>query len=169
MVDFYGTVVGAASYHSARGNAAWAAAASDAVRETALLIASEWIDGNFRDRFPGEKTGDRDQVREWPRQGAYDDRAFTIDDDETPGEIERATYEAAYREILSPGSLSVDVTMGENIQSVSVAGAVALTYRGASTLADTQVYIPIIGRILAPILTRDGVSGSGLFGRSTRI
>lgn len=93
MSDFYGSLIDAGIYHLARGNAEWAAAASDGVREAALLNASEYVD-SFAAKYPGSPTGGRLQVRYWPAkdvtQGGED-----VPDTEVPREILYATYEAA--------------------------------------------------------------------------
>ena len=90
-MTIYGTVDNADEYHSARGNAEWAAATD---KEKKLLRASEYVD-TYRARFPGSKAGGRSQEREWPRRGAIDTAGDLIADDEIPSEVERATYEAA--------------------------------------------------------------------------
>lgn len=152
MPDIYGTRAEADTYHAARGNASWANA-TEADRDVALIIASEWIDGKYRTSFPGWKTGLRAQEREWPRTGAYDRERYDIATDEIPVEVRNATYEAALRHITTPGSLLIDYTMGQRISSVTVVGAVSVQYEGLSGAMDLQLSIPIIDRILAPILT----------------
>lgn len=110
MADFYGTLAGALAYHAARGNAAWEKS-SDALRTTALIRATTYIDG-FRGRFPGYKAGRRGQALEWPRMDAYDTAGEQIPSDAVPIEIESATYEAALRELAKPGSLLADTAAG---------------------------------------------------------
>lgn len=92
-MSFYGTVLDADAYHLARGNAAWAAAASDA-KQAALTTGTDYVD-SFRADFPGAKTGGRAQEREWPRTSAADAAGEAIPTDEVPREAEYAVYEAA--------------------------------------------------------------------------
>jgi hypothetical protein len=166
MVDIYGTVAGYKAYVLARTGVV--VATDDALISPALLVASEYIDANYRAMFPGWKVLYRAQVREWPRQGAYDDKYQAIGIAEIPVEVEYATYEAALREIASPGSLRTDVTMGTAISSVSIEGALSVTYAGVSGVDDLQVTIPAIDAVIAPVLTGDAASYSKLSGKSVR-
>lgn len=167
MTDYYGTVAGADAYHLARGNSAvWDDDdVDDAEKEVALLLASEWLDQNYGSSFHGTKTGKRDQLREWPRDNAYD--AYGVVIFGIPVEIERATYEVALQQIRQNGSLFKTWIAGKDIKSVSVDGAISVTYAGANSLADVQISIPKIGGILAPILTGEAVSH--VSGRTSRI
>jgi len=162
---FYGTVDGADEYHTERGNDGWAGD-TDA-KQAALLVASEWIDGKYRASFPGLKVGQRDQVREWPRQGAQDRDGYAIDPDVVPEEVERATYEAALRQLTAPGSLTVDVTLATAIKEVAVEGAVSVKYAGGSGIYDYQLSIPAADRAIAPVLTGQ-TAASGLVGSTFR-
>lgn len=163
----YGTIAGADEYHSERGNVEWAAA-TDPEKTAALVVASEWIDGKYRGSFPAYKTGERAQVREWPRNGGIDIYGYSIASDVVPDEIANATYEVAFRQITAPGSLSTDVTMGLNLKSARVEGAVAVEYAGGSTTFDYQLSIPAVDRILQPVLT-GGVGLSKLVGGTYRV
>lgn len=156
MADYYGTAAGYIAYWTARNAAAPTDDNDDIL--AALLVGSEYLDANYRNSYSGQKVNGRSQVRDWPRAGAYDNDLNVIADDEIPREVENATYEAAKRELASPGSLRTDVTMGKAISSVSIDGALSVTYSGAASAADYQVDIPIIGAILAPILN----GGSGV-------
>jgi hypothetical protein len=164
---FYGTTGDADAYHLERANTDWAGADA-ATKTAALLIASEWIDTKYRQLFPGLKVGLRSQTREWPRTGAYDCEGNTITNSEIPIEVQNATYEVALRQVSAPGSLNTDYVAGENVKSVSVSGAVAISYgAGAMSALDVQLDIPQVDRILAPILT--GSPTSNLSGSSTRV
>lgn len=156
MTDYYGTESGGDAYHTARNNTAWTSADS-ATKLAALLVASEYIDGKYGEEFCGRRTGLRAvQVREWPRQGIYDERTGeAISATDVPREVEYATYEAALRHIASPGSLLVDVTKGTRISKVAVSGAVSVEYEGIGDLSDMQVSIPAIDRLLSIFLDDD--------------
>lgn len=121
MSDFYGSVSDADAYHEARANSKWAG--DDAAKTAALVRASSWIDATYGLRFPGTRAGGREQVLAWPRVNASDASGEVIADDEVPAEIERATYEAALREIIAPGSLSPDLKRGGRIKSVGAGSA----------------------------------------------
>lgn len=160
----YGTTSGADSYHAARGNSTWVG--SDATKEIALLRASDYVDIMFRDQFPGEKTGLRTQEREWPREWAFDKDGEAIGVNEIPVEVINATYEAALRELVAPGSLMPDVTLGKQIKSASVDGAVSVEYAGATGLQGMRPTVSVVGGILAPILT--GYARSSIAGQAVR-
>jgi hypothetical protein len=151
MPDYYGNIADADTYHLARGNAAWALADTP-TKEAALLIASDWIDGKYGGSFPGYPTNRPDQLRQWPRATAYYPWGTHIPDTLVPVQVERATYEVALRQVVSPGSLFVDWTAGTDKKSVSIAGAVSVTYAGSSSIYDAQLQIPAVDAILADVL-----------------
>jgi len=151
MSDFYGTLIGAAAYHDDRGNAAWAAAATDALRTAALVRASAYIDATYLLSFEGLKAGARDQVLQWPRVGVTDIYGYSVPDDEVPVEIINAAYEGALRELATAGSLNPDIKAGGGVIKRVKAGSVEVEY--AST-ADTRATFQRIEDILAPLLGR---------------
>lgn len=162
----YGTLEGADSYHQARGNAAWAAGSDDA-RIGALVRATDYIDGRYRvllasgrwsSMFPGVRTAGRGQPNEWPRTGASDYDGDPIQPDEIPEEVERATYEAALRELASPGSLSPDFISSEAVTREKV-GPIEVTYADAPVAGQlpNRPVIPAIDEILAPLLRTPAV------------
>jgi hypothetical protein len=165
MSTSYGTLVASKTYHAARGNAAWADAA-DADLEVALLRGSEYVDFTFRSSFPGNKTGLRTQEREWPREWAFDKEGNAIPTDEVPVEVEHAAYEAALRELASPGSLMPDLTLGKQIKAARVEGAVSVEYTGPTGAQGMRPVVSIVAGILDPILTGNG--GASMAGRTMR-
>jgi len=167
MADNYGTVAGADAYHLARGNIVWAGLDDTDEKLPALLRASEWLDGNYRSLFPGWKVGSRDQVREWPRNWAVDNEGWSIPSTVIPGEVERATYEAALREAIQPGALALDFTGNDVIKQASVDGAVSVTFGGDGSVSGAQLSMPAVDAILAPILT-GGNGASAISGSRVR-
>jgi hypothetical protein len=168
MVDFYGDAAGFRAYQEARNRnvAQWD---DDAEIEGALLIASEWLDGKFRASFGGDKVAQRDQVREWPRNGAVDRDGYGIDAGSVPNEAVHSTYEAALRELQSPGSLLIDWTPNV-FKRASVDGAVSVEWATFGSANDVQTQFAVIERIMDPILT-GGTNGdvSALSGAVTRV
>jgi hypothetical protein len=180
--ESYISVADAAAYHVARNNDAWASGA-DVAWEGALRRATEWIDANYRARFSGYRTKSRAQALEWPRTSAYYvDRVngpspyyagsagfgfwTAIAANAIPVELQRATAEAALRELVRPGSLRPDVTPGKLYKSVAISGSVSVTY--ADTSAEGQkLFASIIGDIIYPLLD-PSVMSSGMFGASSR-
>ena len=150
MPVFYGTVLDADAYHLARGTGdAWDDVAD---KESALLVASEWIDRKYRTRFPGYKVGRRTQEREWPRYDAYDAANEFILSTDIPIEIEQATYEAALRHGTDPGSLSPDV---DPPLSRIKADTVELEYAGTNQTTD----YPTVSSLLSNLLVGGGSAG----------
>lgn len=164
-MSIYGTLAASKTYHAARGNAAWTDGAEDEALEIALQRGTEFIDQRYS--FPGNKVGGRDQERQWPRYGVVDNEGYSVNAAIVPVEVESAAYEAALRELVSPGSLTPDVTLTSQVKREKVEGAVEVEYVGASGVDAARPVITIISGILAPILT--GKQTSRLSGVSTRI
>lgn len=163
MPDYYGTPDGFLAYHTTRGTdvTEW----DDAQVLPALLVASEWLDGAFRDRFQGWKVGLSAQVREWPRIGAVDYHGYNVSSAAVPIQIEYATYEAALRVLRDPKALNKDAAASK-YKSVRIEGAIAVEY-GDQSAGALQAQFPIIGQILGSLLDGPGMS-SGVSGMVVR-
>lgn len=157
--DYYGTVAGADAYHLARGNTAWTGATL--LKQAALLRASVYVDslgrkqlksGTWVTLFPGTKTGGRAQVRDWPRTNAFDIGGNAIDAGTVPIEVEQATYEAALREVATPGSLSPDYVPASLVKREK-AGPWEEEYFGpADGINPNQPILSIVLALLAPVM-----------------
>lgn len=155
MAAGYGSPEEAFVYHSEKGNTAWIDSNED-LQIPAMSRGSDWIDRTYRQRFPGTKTGGRAQAREWPREDATDIYGVEIPDDEVPTEILEASYEAALRELITPGILSPDYSGSTNIKSESkTVGSISKSVTYFDSKGDPYdarpVYYTIDG-ILEPIL-----------------
>lgn len=162
----YGTVAKADTYHADRGNTAWAALSSEK-KTAALLRGSDYINQRYRQKmksgrwlpmFPGERANGRSQDNEWPRKDAKDYEGNEIPDDEVPVEVENAAYEAALREAESPGSLSPDYTVTEQVRREKV-GPIETEYAPTGNMklpqgveTPNRPIIPEIDEIIAPVL-----------------
>ena len=161
----YGSLSAADEYHAARGNAAWADAAEQS-RTAALVRASDYVDaryqyelnGCWRSMFSGEPTGGRAQERAWPRTGV--DGVLS---DEVPLEVERATYEAALRELATPGFLMPDFIPSEQVTRVKV-GPIEESYAqsGADGSPANMPQLMAVDRLLALLLCRRPAFGIGV-------
>lgn len=91
------SVADATSYHANRGNAAWAALASDTVREQALRKATDYMEAAYRMKWAGKRVS-VDQALSWPR---YDvpmrDAGSYYDSDSVPAAVANACAELALR------------------------------------------------------------------------
>lgn len=149
MVDFYGTAAGFTAYHTARGTDV-SAYTDDTEIESALLVASERLDGMTSGMWMGYKVGQRDQTREWPRSGVVDADGYAVSSDTVPDEIDRATYELALRQLASPGALMVDYTPSKYTR-VSIEGALSVSYASVSA-GDIQTQYPVVWQILSGLI-----------------
>lgn len=146
MADFYGTEDGFSEYCERNG---YTIPSGD--QESALYRASIYIDNTYGARFTGVKTGGRDQQRAWPRNGAYDSEGWGYLATETPWQVDHATYEAALRELQSPGSLIPDVVPGQIIKSATI-DVIQVEYAIGKADAKSQApTVPIIDGILASL------------------
>lgn len=147
-------------------------------------------------QFSGVRTGGRAQVREWPRKPITADQAYNRQDawgaprvpygykglpypatvfdldgnpiptDAVPAEIEYATYEAALRELTSPGGLSPDYVYSGRVTSERI-GPIGVTYAGPMNGADdVRPVVTIIDDILAPLIATKMQYLSGPSGRA---
>lgn len=172
MADFYGTATGYRAYWTARGRVVDPTLDDDDI-QAALLVASDWLDNRYRPIWGNGwtfKVGQRDQVREWPRSGYVDYQGYGVDSTTVPIEVQNATYEAAYRELASAGSLTKDYTASK-YKSASVDGAVSVTYNTDIIAADVQLQMPEIDAILYPLNASAYANGnlSGKSGRAERV
>lgn len=171
MPEFYGTVAAADAYHAARANSAWAG--TEQAKQAALIRASAYIDGKYQQQnscgrwesmFSGVKTGGRTQELQWPRTGATDNEGAAILSTEVPAEIERATYEAALREIVAPGSLSPDYVASEAIKRQKV-DVLEIEYQAPSDsgAVPTRPVITVVDELVAPLLRSTRLCGVAVF------
>jgi len=162
---FYGTVVDAQAHWDARGH-------TGTVTEDVLVRASAFVDGlGWRitasgvpvSRFPG-KPAVAGQANEWPRVGAYDVYGNDLADDEVPGYVVRATYEAAYYEAQNAGALNAASRSDERVVREKF-GPVEFQYaepQGGQMVgvAPSTPVITAVMSVLAPVLT----GGSNFYG-----
>jgi hypothetical protein len=98
------SVADATAYHANRGNAAWAALASDTVREQLLRKASEYMEQAYRLRWLGYRTTN-DQALSWPRSevpipdapGVFAGYYSYVDEYSVPVPVARACAEFALK------------------------------------------------------------------------
>jgi hypothetical protein len=159
--ESYISVTDADTYHSNRGNAAWAALGTEA-KEQALRKAVAYIDGKYYHRWKGVQVEPLTQTLQYPRAGVkissyqpyysvppsfYDvDYAGYLAITTIPDCLKYAQCEAALR--AAAGDLAGDLQDG--VKSKSIAGAISTTYSGTSGEAVKKY--PVIDMLLAPLL-----------------
>lgn len=149
--DFYGTDSGALAYLNDRGYD-WNAALD--LRLAALTRASQYIDNRYSGKWLGTRTDGRTQPLAWPRTDAEDVEGNEIPDDEVPVEVEHATYEAALRELASPGSLSPDYssTSSQQVKRKRV-DVIEIEYsENTQTAGNIRPIISVIDELLANLI-----------------
>lgn len=118
--ESYITVAEASTYHSNRGNAAWAALTSDAVREQCLRKATDYMEQAYRSRWQGYRTGET-QALSWPRYDVTVE-GYDVDSDVVPAAVKNACAElalkAATAELLADQSQAV---LSEKVGEIEVA------------------------------------------------
>lgn len=147
--ESYISVADASTYHSNRGNAAWAALSTDAIREQCLRKATDYMVAAFRDRWQGERVLET-QALDWPRN-AVTVEGYLLDSDSIPETIKRACAELALK--AATADLQPDLTQGVLSESV---GAISVTYDKGSPQATRYAFI---NAMLAPFFKAGASSG----------
>lgn len=106
--DSYISVEDATARHANLGNTAWAAAASDTVREQALRLATIFMEQVYRSRWAGRRIS-ATQALSWPRYDVCID-GYSVDSDIVPAEIANACADLALKALS--GDLNADLTRG---------------------------------------------------------
>jgi hypothetical protein len=151
-----------AGYGSDEAFSAWLAASGYTLPEGSPSAAvlrqrgSTYIDATYGMRFPGTPTGGAAQERAWPRTGATDRWGNALDPNTVPTRVVEASFEAAWVEASSPGSLSASGSTAARVKREKVEGAVEVEYQstfGSKTLNDdlTPIITTVEG-LLAPLL-----------------
>lgn len=152
----YVTVVQADTYFDTRIDSANWVAATDELKEQALVTATQLIDDSAWIGYAVSSS----QALAWPRKGAvyYDPRMgqdITIAEDEVPEKVNIAVYEQALHLIDNEDLLN---GTAQNYESISI-GSISLTDSNGDTTR-TPVRASIATRTLRPLLVR-GSQGVG--------
>lgn len=122
------SVADASSYHSARGNTAWAALSTDTVREQCLRKATDYMEQAYRSRWQGCRVGET-QALSWPRYDVIVE-GYDVDSDVVPTAVKNACAEFALK--AATVELNPDLTQGVVSESV---GPISVTYDKSSPQA----------------------------------
>jgi hypothetical protein len=106
--ESYISVSDADARRTALGPDATWTAATEAEKESALRVATEFIEGSFRQRWKGTKLL-RAQALSWPRYGAESD-GWYIDSTVVPDEVANACADLALKSLSD--TLAPDLTRG---------------------------------------------------------
>lgn len=126
---------------------------SDALIEEAMRRAVKWLDGRYRDKYPGFRRYGRQattpQALEWPRTDGQDVEGYTIPHTTIPQEIKDAQCEAAKREVAGT-TLSPDVTRNEIVTSERF-GPLATTYAASASIEAQRPTLTVVEGILSAL------------------
>lgn len=118
--ESYISVADANTYFTAHGApATWTGA--EEVKETALRMATQFLDATYGGRWKGERF-DEDQVLDWPRDSVEIDGEL-VEETPLPTVLKHACAELAHRHLTETGGLMPDVA-AEDRQVASEADSV---------------------------------------------
>lgn len=106
--ESYISVAAATAHHANMGNAAWAALASDTIREQCLRQATAYMEQAYRQRWTGYRVS-ISQALSWPRWNVFLD-GFSVSSTIVPAEIANACADLALK--AAAGNLNADLTRG---------------------------------------------------------
>lgn len=151
------------AYHTKFGNSTWTG--DDADKETAIRRASSYLTNSFR--WQGWKINQRAQAMAWPRSGVIDADGYPVANDAVPSEIANACSELALRELVTPGTLTPDVTPGDAVTREKI-GELEVEYASPKTNpGQARPIVSIVQDMVGPLLATGGF-GSPLVGGSYR-
>lgn len=104
--ESFATVAEATAYHAALGNGAWAALASDTIREQNLRKATNYMEQRYGQAWKGQRVFST-QALSWPRVYVVANE-FEVAGDIVPQAVKNACMELALK--ASAGELLSDVT-----------------------------------------------------------
>lgn len=133
----YASLADAATFHTDRANTAWTGA--DAVKQSALIRATDYIEQKYANRWKGSPT-DVDQSLSWPRYAVADN----VDSDEIPERLKQAVC------ILALEALSADLNpvLGRAVKREKV-DVIEVEYMDSALPEKSR---PAIDGLLAPLL-----------------
>lgn len=141
------------AYFTDRGNAAWTGV--DAVKQQAIVRATDYIETVFGPRFRGWKS-DADQSLSFPRTGLYDSIGRAIEG--MPTLVQQATAEYAVRALsaaLMPDPV-VDATGGRVLGNRKKVGPIEVETTFSETAIITIKPYPAADRLLTSLIATGG-------------
>lgn len=153
--ESYCTVAFATTHHAARGNAAWAALASDTVREQLLRKATDYMLGAYRERWAGNRVSTT-QALDWPRDnvpmhdgpGGFALTMSYYPNNTVPAAVARACADLALK--AATADLAPDLSQAVKSKEV---GPVKIEYQDYSRATKTY---RAIDNALAPFMSGSG-------------
>lgn len=136
--------------------------------KAALIRGTRYVEITYGDRLNGTRVAGRAQSLSFPRESMTDSSGYDIANNEVPIEWKRACWEAAARELETPGSLMPVTVDSERVKQETL-GPLSVTYADpVKGGADSYPVVPVIDRILGPLIG-GGARSTNLFGTTERI
>lgn len=136
----YASVATANAYATLRGLTAWTG--TDAVKESALVRATDYLEATYRNDWQGNRVS-ATQALSWPRANVMVDN-FVVDDDIVPIPVINGCIELAIRALTE--TLLDDQTQRVKREKVDV---IEIEYADGS---DPAKRFPLVSRMLSPYL-----------------
>ena len=147
----YVAVADADTYHSDRGNSGWTG--EDAVKQAALIKATEYVDGQYR--FRGTKAT-AEQALEWPRTGAADQSGHALTG--VPAKVANAVNELALLALTT--NLQPALDRGGMVASESVGSLRRSYFAGAPGYKVFSVADRLLGQLITEVYDTANPAGS---------
>ena len=134
---------------------------SDTLIEQAARRATEWLEGKYAVRFPGDPSS-ATQGLHFPATGATDIYGNTLNG--VPTAVFYAQCEAAYRELSTPNSLTPDIVLGAS-ESRAVKrrkvgpGGMEREFERVESADELKPTLTAVESLLSKILTRRYATG----------
>jgi len=147
----YLSVAAADTYHADHGDSSDWSGASDASKEKALRVATQYLDVKYDGRWQAVRSNE-DQVLDWPRDGVVDPDGYTYDSDAMPQCLLDAVAELALR-VIEGDTLLDDITHPGTFKSKRVkVGPIDTTKVYVGGGSQVKRY-PLVERLLSHLLT----------------
>jgi hypothetical protein len=155
----YLSVADANTYHTDHsGSTSWSGA-SQADKEKALRLATQYIDARYDGRWKGSRSNE-DQALAWPRANVVDSDGYILDSDDLPARLEHAVGELALR-VLEGDTLFDDISEPGSIASETiVAGPVEFSQTYVGGKSQVKSY-PLIDMLVRPLIQDSNIMERG--------
>ena len=150
------SVAFADTYNTSYGLVATWDAATEAVKERAIRLGTQFLDEYYKLLWKGDKAS-FDQTLTWPRTGADDEDDYTIDSDVVPLKIQQAVAELAIR-VVNGDDLFTDQDTAGNIEAEKVKVGpieIATEYSGSGS---QESLFTVVDRLVSSYTMGGGLS-----------
>lgn len=143
--DSYLSVADADTYHTAHGNPAAWSGASTAAKESALQLATQYLDAVYGTRWDGQRINSTMSL-DWPRFSVVDPDGFLLPSNAVPRQVKDACAYLALQNV-NGDTLVPDTAAGGNVSSESVSVgpiSTSTTYSGDKSGVKTYRLVDLL-------------------------